>query len=170
MRLSLWYPADDISGSDDFDRFVKSFKLVPISYREASTTFSDPRGISFTPPARWVRETPKGPFQAARFSNLTRSIVLLVSGNAGYTCRNFRAEVQSTGRLVEEAQIKLANQVFTKLMTYEDVPKYNVRLTNAQYCMDTRNGAIALVGTVEKDMYWRWASVFEGTAATLRAR
>jgi len=42
-------------------------------------------------------------------------------------------------------------------MTFEDVPKYQVRLTNAHYCMDSRLGAVVLSGAEEESMFSRWA-------------
>lgn len=170
MRLSMWYPADDSRGASEFDRFVKSFKLLPIDYRASPSAFTDPRGISFSAPARWVQQPTKNPFQAAPYSNLTRSMVLLFAGNAAYTCRNLQAETQGSGRLIEESQIRLGEKQFTKIVSYEDVPKYSVRLTNVQFCLDTRLGAAVLAGSEEQSMFWRWAAVFEGAAASIRVR
>ncbi len=61
--------------------------------------------------------------------------MLLVAGNASYGCSNFQAELKASGRLKNSEAIRLRDEQFLKLTTFEDVPKYKVRLTNFQYCV-----------------------------------
>jgi len=156
--------------NESFKRFVESFQLVPVAYRAAATPFSDQRGITFAPPEGWVQKPSQNAVQAARFTHLTRSIILLVAGNASYGCSNFQAELKASGRLKNSEAIRLRDQQFLKLTTFEDVPKYKVRLTNVQYCVNSRLGAVVLTGTEEESMFHRWAQVFESTAASVRVR
>lgn len=170
MRVSMWYPAGSTDASLEYDRFVASFKLMPVAFRPATTPFRDERGLSFSPPSGWVQEPVKGNTQAAKYSNLTRSMQVLVAGNPAYTCAMLQGEAQSSGRLKEAAAIELESRQFTKLLTFEDVQKYNVRLTTVHYCLNSRLGAVVLGGTEEEAMFWRWAEVYEGAARSVRVR
>jgi hypothetical protein len=170
VRLSMWCPTIDPKTQAHFKRFIESFQLIPIAYRAVGTPFVDQRGITFSPPKDWIRQQAQNALQAARFSHLTRSIQLLVAGNSAYTCSNFRTEMQASGRLRSASAVQLGDQQFIKLMIFEDVPKYQLRLTTVQYCINSRFGAVVLTGTEEESMFSRWAQVFEGTAGTLRVR
>lgn len=167
MRLSMWYPDSDINGVDKFDRFVKSFKLVPIRYQPAESSRVGSSMASFMPPAGWARQPSKNQFEVARYNNLTRSLVFLSSGNSNYSCSQFVSELRATGRISEASQVVLGGQRFSKTVMYEDVLKYNVRLTNIYYCRDSGIGALVLSGSEEQNMFWRWAPVFEGAAASI---
>jgi len=170
MRISMLHASSDRDADESFKRFTESFQLAPVAYRAAATPFSDQRGITFSPPEGWVQKPTQNAVQAARFSHLTRSIILLVAGNASYECSSFQAELKASGRLKSSAAVRLRDQQFVKLTTFEDVPKYKVRLTNVQYCVNSRFGAVVLTGTEEESMFHRWAQVFEGTAASVRVR
>lgn len=170
MRISMLHSVNDPDADERFKRFVESFQLTPVAYRAAATPFSDHRGITFSPPEGWVQKPTQNPVQAAHFSHLTRSILLLVASNPGYGCNNFQAELKASGRLKSSAAVRLGNQQFVKLTTFEDVPKYKVRLTNVQYCINSRFGAVVLAGTEEESMFHRWAHVFESTASSVRVR
>jgi hypothetical protein len=78
--------------------------------------------------------------------------------------------MQASGRLKSASAVQLGDQQFTKLTIFEEVPKYQLRLTTVQYCINSRFGAVVLTGTEEESMFSRWAQVFEGTASTLRVR
>jgi hypothetical protein len=170
MRLSMLCPSSDPRTQAYFKRFIESFQLIPIAYRAVDTPFVDQRGITFSPPKGWTRQEPQNALQAARFSHLTRSIQLVVGGNSAYNCSNFHTEMQASGRLKTASAVQLGGQQFIKLMLFEDVPKYQLRLSIVQYCMNSRLGAVVLAGTEEESMFSRWAKVFEGTAGTLRVR
>jgi hypothetical protein len=170
MRVSMWYPAGDKKAEAEYQHFIASFQLRPIAFRPASASFKDDRGITFSPPEGWVQKPVHNALEAAWYSNLTRSLQLLVAGNAAYTCASFRAEMQSSGRLKEAVPLELGDQSFVKLTSFEDVPKYNVRLTTEQYCLNSRLGAVVLGGSEEEIVFWRWAQVFEGAARSLRIR
>ena len=134
------------------------------------TPFNDPRGIVFTPPEDWIRQAPRNAAQAVRYTNLTRSMQLLIAGVPAYTCDTFQSEIQATGRLKSSSTVRLAEQQFKKLIAFEDVPKYKIRLTTVQYCLNSSIGAIVFGATEEESMYSRWERVFEGTAASIRIR
>lgn len=168
IRLSMWYPSADSDGSALYERFLKSFKLLPVAYRPSSTPVTDPLGIAFTPPSGWVKGKARNTYEIARFSNLTRSMALLAAGNRSYTCDAYKSELQRSGVVLEQSQVTLRGQQAQKVITFEDVPKYNVRLTTAHYCLNSRIGAVVLVGTEEQSMYWRWASVIEGAASSVK--
>jgi len=170
MRVSMLHASGNREANESFKRFLNSFQLVPIAYRAAATPFSDPRGITFVPPESWIQKPSQNAVQAARFTHLTRSIVLLVAGTPSYGCSNFQAELRASGRLKNSEEVRLRDQSFLKLTTFEDVPKYKVRLTNVQYCVNSRSGAVVMAGTEEESMFHRWARVFEGTAASVRVR
>ncbi len=170
MRLSMLCPTSDPKAQSHFKRFIESFQLIPIAYRAVDAPFVDQRGITFSPPKGWTRQEPQNAFQAARFSHLTRSIQLVVGGNSAYNCSNFQTEMQASGRLKTASAVQLGDQQFIRLMLFEDVPKYQVRLSTVQYCMNSRLGAVVLAGTEEESMFSRWAKVFEGAAGTLRVR
>ena len=93
-----------------------------------------------------------------------------MADNPAYTCDNFRTELQTSGRVREASQVMLADRPFAKLVSFEDVQKYNVRLTTVQYCLNSRRGAVVLGGSEEEAMFWRWAEVLEGAAATLHGQ
>lgn len=170
IRVSMLHPTNDPKAEANFKRFLNSFRLTPIGYVAAETPFSDQRGITFSPPKGWVQEPTENAAQVARFHHLTRSIRLLAAGNPAYTCNTFQAEMQASGRLKSTSAVRLGDQQFTKLTTFEDVPKYNVRLLTIQYCINSRFGAVVLTGTEEESMFPRWAEVFQGTAASVRVR
>jgi hypothetical protein len=170
MRISMLHPSSKPDADEGFKRFVESFQLTAVAYRAATTPFSDRRGITFSPPEGWVQRPTQNAVQAARFSHLTRSIVLLVAGNPAYGCSNFQVELKASGQLKSSAAVRLGDQQFVKLTTFEDVPKYKVRLTNVHYCINSRFGAVVLAGSEEESMFHRWAQVFENTAASVRVR
>lgn len=170
MRVSMWHPTNDTKAPETFKRFLASFRLTAIGYIPAGTGFSDPRGIAFSPPKGWTREPARNAAQVARFKHLTRSMQLLAAGNPAYTCDNFQGEMQASGRLKSTVSVQLGDQRFKKLLTFEDVPKYNVRLTTVQYCINSRFGAVVLAASEEESMFERWAQVFEGTAASVRVQ
>jgi hypothetical protein len=170
IRVSMWHPSEQTKSEGRFNEFLSSFKLIPIAYSPSGSQFSDPRGISFTPPKGWIQKPPQNSAQVVRFNNLTRSMQLLAAGTSQYTCENFRVEIKAAGKLKNTNTIQLGNQKFTKLTTYEDVPKYNIRLTTVQYCIDSKNGAVVLGATEEEGMFQRWAEVFEGAAATIKVQ
>lgn len=170
MRVSMLHPTNDRKADANFKRFLNSFRLTPIAYVAAETPFADQRGITFSPPKGWVQERTENAAQVASFHHLTRSMRLLAAGNPAYSCNNFQAELQASGRLKSTSAVRLGDQQFAKLTTFEDVPKYNLRLTTIQYCINSRFGAVVLTGTEEESMFPRWALVFEGTAASVRVR
>lgn len=170
MRISMWYPANSPKAEMTFKRFVESFRLTAISYVAADKQFSDPRGIAFTPPMGWVQQPVQNPVQVALFTNLTRSLQLLIVGVPAYTCDSFQSELQASGRLRTVSSVQLNSQLFKKLTTFEAVPKYNIRLTTVQYCINSRVGAVVLGATEEDAMFTRWEKVFEGVAASVRIR
>lgn len=168
IRMSMWYPASDLKADAKYRHFVDSFELVPIRFSAAPTRFADPRGIAFSPPNGWIPQAGTNHVQVARYTNLTRSLQLLVAGIPTYTCDNFLAEVRASGRFKEASSMKLAGQPATRILSFEDVPKYNVRITTVQYCRNSRQGAVVLGGSEEEAMFSRWAGVYEGAAATLQ--
>jgi hypothetical protein len=170
MRVSMWHPTSDPKAEANFKRFVESFQLIPIAYRAADTPFADQRGVTFSPPKGWIQKPTQNAAQIVRFSHLTRSIHLLVADNPAYTCSNFQAEMQASGRLKTTSAVRLSGEQFTKSTIFEDVPKYKVRLTTVQYCINSRFGAVVLTGSEEESMFPRWAQVFEGAAASVRVR
>jgi len=168
IRLSMWHPIRDLRAKDKFRRFAESFELIPIQFSPAASRFADPRGLSFSPPLGWLQQPSQNPAQVARYSNLTRTLQLLVAGVSSYTCDNFSSQIRTSGRLKSAAPVRLADRQFLRVYSFEDVPKYNVRLTNVQYCLNSRLGAVVLGGTEEEAMFARWESVYEGAAATLQ--
>lgn len=166
IRVSLWHPADDAKGKADYERFASSFQLKPIAFQAADSPFEE-RGVKFSPPAGWIKRPARNAVQIARYGNLTRSLQVLLADNEAYTCDNFRSELQASGRLKEVSKLSLAGRPFTKFVSVEDVPKYNVRLTTVNYCLNSYRGAAVVGGSEEEPMFWRWAEVFEGAAATL---
>lgn len=168
MRLSVWFPSGDKQGPKAYERFVQSFKLLPIEYRSGQSAVSDPRGFSFRPPMGWIRREPRTAYEIARFRNLTRSMALLAAGQSAYSCGAYKAELDRTGTVLEASSINLNGRSANKILTYEDVSKYNVRLTIVHYCIDSKLGAVVLTGAEEQSMFWRWSSVFAGTAASIQ--
>jgi hypothetical protein len=168
IRVSMWHPANDSSAKDKYRRFVESFELVPIKFSAAPARFADARGINFSPPNGWIARAGTHPVQVVRYTNLTRSLQLLVAGVPAYTCESFLAEVRASGRFKEAGSIKFAERPVTRVLSFEDIPKYNVRLTTVQYCQNSRFGAVVLGGSEEEAMFTRWAGVYEGAAATLQ--
>lgn len=166
MRISMWHPVEDSNSKAAYERFASSFQLKPIAFRPANPPFQE-RGVKFSPPTGWIKRPVQNAVQIARYGNLTRSLQVLLAENPAYTCDTLRGELQATGRLKEVSQVSLAGRPFAKFVSFEDVPKYNVRLTTAQYCFNSRRGAAVLVGSEEEAMFWRWAEVLEGAAATL---
>jgi hypothetical protein len=168
IRVSMWHPASDPEANAEYERFKGSFQLTPIAFRPANAPFRSERGIAFFPPEGWVQKPVQNGAQIAKFSNLTRSLQVLVADNPAYTCDNFRTELQASGRVKEASHVMLAERSFAKVVSFEDVPKYNMRLTTVQYCVNSRRGAVVLGGSEEEAMFWRWSEVLEGAAATLR--
>lgn len=170
MRLSMWHAVSASTGSADFQRFVSSFKLTPIAYRPAPAPFRDKRGITFIPPEGWIQKPIKNQVQVAFFSNLTRSLQVSTAASPSYSCANIRSEFQASGRMKSVSSVTLSGRSFIKLVGFEDIPKYNVRLTTVHYCLDSRLGAVGFGASEEEAMFPRWAEVFEGAAATLRVQ
>jgi hypothetical protein len=170
MRLSMLHPNGDSAANADFARFVGSFKLTPIAYRASTMPFRDQRGITFLPPVGWIQQPVQNANQVARYSNLTRSMQVMAASTSAYSCANFRTELQGSGRLKDVSSVTLAGQRFSKLVSFEDVPKHNVQLTIVQYCLESRLGAVVLGGSEEKSMFSRWAKVFEGAAGSLHVQ
>ena len=166
MRLSMWHPDHNPQAKDEYERFKSSFRLNPIAFRPADVPFRE-RGVTFSPPAGWIKRPVQNAAQIARYGNLTRSLQVLLANNAAYTCDSFRSELQASGHLKETSQVSLAGRPFAKFVSFEEVPKYNVRLTTVQYCVNSRHGAAVLGGSEEEAMFWRWSEVLEGAAATL---
>lgn len=170
MRVSMWHPINEPKSEEDFKRFLGSFRLTALDYIPAEIKVTDLRGISFSPPKGWIREPPQNAAQIARFTHLTRSMHLLAAGTAAYSCDNLQAEAQASGRLKDISAVQLGDQRFKKLLTFEDVPKYKVRLTTVHYCINSRLGAVILTATEEESMFPRWAQVFEKAAASVRVQ
>jgi hypothetical protein len=168
MRVSMLYPRVDTGAQETYGEFRNSFKLIPIRYQSGRTSTADQRGISFQPPLGWVQDALGSPLEVARYHNLTRSMVLRSAGSSAYTCASFASELKRSGRVTEVSKTSISGRQFTKILSYEDVPQYNVRLTNVEYCIDSRTGAISLGASEEQAMYWRWAAVFEGAAGSIR--
>lgn len=167
IHLSMRHPTNDPAAKAGYKRFKDSFQLKPIAFRPANVPFRSERGVIFSPPLGWVRRPVQSAVEIAKYRNLTRSLQVLFADNPAYTCDNLRAELQESGRLKEASQVVLAKRPFSKLVSFEDVPKYNVRLTIVQYCLNSRRGAVVLGGSEEETMFWRWSEVLEGAAATL---
>ena len=170
IRVSMWHPATEPKAKDEYERFKGSFQLKPIAFSPADVPFRSQRGVTFSPPAGWVQKPVQNAAQIAKYSNLTRSLQVLFADNPAYTCDSFRTELQASGRVKEASQVILAERPFAKLVSFEDVPKYNVRLTTVQYCLNSRRGAVVLGGSEEEARFWRWSEVLEGAAATLRVQ
>jgi hypothetical protein len=170
IRLSMWHPASDPEAMAEYERFKGSFELKPIAFRPANVPFRSERGVTFSPPSGWVQKPVQNAVQIAKYSNLTRSLLVLFADNPAYTCDNFRADLQASGRVKEASQVVLAKRPFLKLVSFEDVPKYNVRLTTVQYCLNSHGGAVVIGGSEEEAMFWRWSEVLEGAAATLHVQ
>lgn len=168
MRLSMWFPSGDKQGPNAYERFHQSFKLLPIAYRPSYSAVSNRHGVAFRPPAGWVKKKPLTAYDVARFNNLTRSMALLAAGQSAYGCSSYKAELDRTGAVLESSSMVLNGRRINKILTYDDVPKYNVRLTTVHYCLDSTLGAVVLTGTEEQSMFWRWAPVFEGAAASIQ--
>ena len=170
MRLSMWHPVGDLEAEAEYDRFKGSFQLKSIAFHPSNVPFRSERGVSFYPPSGWVQRPVKNAVQIARYSNLTRSLQVLFADNPAYTCNHFRTELRASGRVRGDSQVILAERPFLRLVSFEDVPKHNVRLTTVQYCLNSRRGAVVLGGSEEEAMFWRWSEVLEGAAATLRVQ
>ena len=170
IRLSMWSPVGDSESRARYERFKASFQLRPIAFRPASAPFKSQRGVSFFPPLGWVSMSVVDSALIAKYSNLTRSMQVAFADNPAYTCDKFQAEAQAFGRTTKVSRIVLGNRSFLKLVGFEDVPKYNVRLTTVQYCLNSHRGAIVLGGSEEEAMFWRWSGVLEGAAETLQVR
>lgn len=168
MRLSMLHPSNDQTAITDFERFLGSFKLIPIAYQGSKKPFRDQRGITFIPPDGWIQKPVKNTMQIAHYSNLTRSIYVMAAGNSAYSCSNFHADMQRSGRLNNVSSATLSGRQYSKFISHEDVPKYNVRVTTVQYCLNSSLGAVVISGSEEESMFPRWAAVFEGAAGTLR--
>lgn len=170
MRVSVWHPKGSAGADDDFERFRRSFSLSTIAYRPVRSEVSLGHGVYFRPPIGWKRQPSKNAAQLARYTHLTRSMQVMVASDPAYTCATFEREVSSAGKLRQGTTISLEGQPLRKLVTFEEVPKYNVRLTTVLYCQDSRLGATVLGGSEEESKFERWSRVFEGAAATLRVR
>jgi hypothetical protein len=170
MRLSMLHPASDLESKAGYERFKGSFQLRPIEFHPATVPFRNERGITFLPPSGWIQKPVRNAAQIAMYGNLTRSLQVLFADNSAYTCDNYRAELQASGHVKESSQVVLAKRPFSKMVSLEDVPKYNVRLTTVHYCLNSPRGAAVLVGSEEEAMFWRWSEVLEGAAATLHVQ
>lgn len=137
IRLSMWHPADDKRADERFLHFVNSFKLVPVAYEASKSDYRSKLGMRFTPPRGWVEDANMASPVIARFRSNTRSINLLAAGDSTYKCTDFVKQIQRTGRLKSNGPVVLGGRSFLKLTTFEDVPKFDVRLTTAQYCLDS---------------------------------
>lgn len=170
IRISMWHPATNLNAAGNYKKLLDSFKLIPIQYSPADIPFVEPRGVSFSPPRGWIRQPSQNALQVARYNNLTRSIQLLLAGVHTYSCDNYLSEMQASGRLTSASTVRLGDQQFKKLISFENVPKYNVRLTTVHYCLNSPIGAVVLGAAEEESMYARWERVFEGTALSIKIK
>ncbi len=168
VRLSMWYPLDDKNAANRYGAFLSSFKLLPIAYHAGELVNSPSHKVSIQAPENWLTApSTTGPTEVARFRNALRSMWLSASDSAAYGCQAFVADLKKAGEVTEAPQAKVGGKSFTKVLTAVEIPKYNTTLTQVFYCLDTSRGAVVLGAYEEKDMFWRWASVFEGAAGTI---
>jgi len=85
--------------------------------------------VEFSPPKGWIEKPAQNSAQSARFTNLTRQCYFLVAGNP-VRCSNFQFRIAGKWSSIDHSAVRLSGSQASKLMTFEDVPKYQVRLTN----------------------------------------
>jgi hypothetical protein len=170
MRLSMLHPANDIAADEKFERFTGTFQLTPLSYVPALGVVNARSGVSFTPPANWIKGEPKDAQEVARYLNLTRALSLFVAGTRAYTCQTHMAALKVGAPALNVESVTLGGRPFRRITYPENVPAYDARLTIVHYCTDTAAGAIVLTAYEEESMFSRWLRVFDGVAASITAQ
>lgn len=171
--LSQVFAVGDPDAERNFQRFIGSFRLLPIEGALSKHRFDDlPRNISFSLPEGWERGRPKYARVIAKFSNPAgHSITVLDDDDPSYTCDHYKREAHAMRGVVQgtgETAARGRTLFWLKHTGYNAAA--GIRMTSAHYCVDTAKGAVVMVGTAPEQTFFRSEILFRKTALSMEVR
>lgn len=171
IRLSQIYTTNDSNADKNFQRFVSSFRLMPIDGALSSRFDDRSRGISFSRPDGWQPDTPGFAQVAAIFSNPGgHSITVLDSGTPGYVCDNYSAEIQTTQGVQATGKISANGRPVIWMKSTAHNAAAGIRMTSVHYCVNTVRGAIIMTGAAPEQTFFRSETIFRNAATSMVVR
>ncbi len=172
MRLSQIYTEDDLGADKNFNRFISSFRLVPIDELLSNHRYENvPRGIAFSPPVGWQQEATKYPqIPVLFFSPFGHMVQIIDSGLSSYTCNNFKQEIQTTQGIQASGSINVRRRAVIWVKSTAHNPSAKIRTTTIHYCLNTSRGAVILQGMAPEATFVRSETIFRKVADSLVVR
>lgn len=171
-RLSQIFVPGNPNADNEFQRFVTSFRLLPIDAALSRHRFNDQgRGISFSPPEGWQQGKPKFPQVVAIFSSPGgHSITVLDSGIPAYFCETYKRELQGTQSIKTTGALAAYGRTMTWLKSTAHNADAGIRMTSIHYCVNTTKGAVVIIGAAPEQTFFRSETIFQNVAKSLSVR
>lgn len=172
IRLSQIYTENEMDADKNFKKFVQSFRLTPIDGPLSTRRFDDKsRGIAFSPPDGWKQDTTKfAQIPAIFMSPAGHMLQITDSSTAGYTCNNYKQEIQTLQGIQATGVIEIRGRFMIWIKSTAYNPSAKIRMTSIYYCLNTSRGAVILDGSAPEETFIRSEAIFEKVAKTLVAR
>lgn len=174
IRLSQLYATNPREAEKAFNKFVGSFRLIPINSAMSKQRFNDDtRNISFAPPNGWQKGTPKFAQIAAIFSNNEgHSITVIDSGTPTYACDNYTREMRATqGEGVQATgRISANGRPVSWLKHSAHNADAGIRMTSIHYCVNTKKGAVIVIGAAPEQTFFRSETIFKNVVNSMVVR
>lgn len=171
IRLSQIVLQKDLNADNDFQRFINSFRLLPIEAPQGEDWFVDSeRGISFRPPEGWRKAHAKFPVVASFSNPGGHSISVLDSGSPGYLSENYMNELQNLQGIESTGTFNLKERTVTWYRSTTFNPGAGIRLSTIHYCIDTTKGAVIMIGSAPEKTFFRSERIFEIACKSLLIR
>lgn len=172
IRLSYFFDAKEQNADKYFQRFIGSFRLVPIDAPLGDQKFEDKlRGITLTPPDGWKKGLPLYAQIVFLFSSPAgHSITVLDSGTPLYVCDNYDAELKMTQGITSSGIMPIGAHMaaWSKSTAYN--PTVKIRMSSIHYCLNTQNGAVILIGAAPEETFFRSEVIFRKVAESMVVR
>jgi len=155
IRLSQIYTENEPDADKNFRKFVNSFRLAPIDGPLSTRRFEDKaRGIAFFPPDGWRQNTTQFAQIPVIFVNAGHMVQIIDSSAAGYTCDNYKQEVET----------------YQGIQATGVVEVHARPMTGIHYCLNTSRGAVILNGMAPEETFIRSETIFQKVATSLVVR
>jgi hypothetical protein len=171
-RLSQISVPDNLDAEKYFQRFIDSFRLLPIDKELSKQRFYNrSRGISFTPPDGWQQGKPDFEQVVAIFTDPGgHSIMALDSNTPAYKCDNYKSEMQATQGVQATGNILINGRAVVWLKSTAYNQTAGIRATSVHYCINTTKGAIIIIGAAPEQTFFRSETIFRKSAASVMVR
>ena len=97
-------------------------------------------------------------------------VQILDSSMAGYTCDNYKKELQTTQGIQAAGAIDVRGRSLSWIKSTAYNPAAKIRMTSMHYCLNTSRGALILSGMAPEETFIRSEKIFYKVAAPLEAR